>query len=157
MSNLPALIDSYEAGADEPRRAIAGLSRAELMAVPIPGTWSLQQLLVHLYESDLVSVDRMRRLIAMPTPLLMDYDETAFIRELHPELVDAALAAEGFSINRRVMVSVLRAQPLEAFERSGVHSVRGKVSLRMIIEGYVTHLEHHMVFLREKLVKLGRG
>ena len=84
MSNLPALIYRYEAGPDEPRRAIAGLSRAELMAVPIPGTWSLQQLLVHLYESDLVSVDRMRRLIAMPTPLLMDYDETAFIRELHP-------------------------------------------------------------------------
>src|SRR4051812_36930394 len=58
-----ALIELYAAGASEPQRAIRGLSRAQLNSFPIPGTWSIQQIVMHLMDSDLIASYRMKRLI----------------------------------------------------------------------------------------------
>lgn len=41
-------IDRYEQGAAELRQAIEGLSPAELNAFPVPGTWSIQQIVWHM-------------------------------------------------------------------------------------------------------------
>ena len=156
VSRLAPSIDRFEQGADVPRKAIAGLSRDQLRAHPVPGTWSIHELIVHLYQSDLVAIDRMWRIAAMEKPLIMAYDENAYLRELHPEAVDPALAAEAFSLNRRLVAPVLRALPEASFARAGVHSERGLLTLEQMVEGYVKHLEHHMGFLREKLRVLGR-
>src|SRR4051812_16606376 len=42
------LIDQYEADGDLPAKAIAGLTRDELIARPIAGTWSVQEVVLHL-------------------------------------------------------------------------------------------------------------
>ena len=156
VSRLAPSIDRFEQGADVPRKAIAGLSRDQLRAHPVPGTWSIHELIVHLYQSDLVAIDRMWRIAAMEKPLIMAYDENAFLRELHPDAIDAALAAEAFSLNRKLLAPVLRALPEASFARAGVHSERGLLTLEQMVEGYVKHLEHHMGFLRDKLQALGR-
>lgn len=155
-NRFSATIDRYEQGADVPRNAIAGLSRDQLFATPVPGKWSIQELVVHLYQSDLVSVDRMWRIAAMEKPLIIAYDESAYLRELRPQAIDAALAAEAFALNRRLLAPVLRVLPDASFARAGVHSERGLLTLEQMVEGYVKHLDHHMGFLREKLKALGK-
>lgn len=147
-------IDRFEAGASVPAERIKGLPPQHFDAVPIPGKWSIRQLILHLYESDLVACDRMRRIAAMKRPLLIGYDEAAFIANLHPEAVDVALAAEGFAINRRLLVPVLRALPTEAFARDGVHNERGLLTLEQMVKGYGDHLDHHLKFLDEKIAAL---
>ena len=47
-----ALIDQYEAGPAKLKRAIVGLSRDELLAAPIPGKWSTQQVVIHLADAE---------------------------------------------------------------------------------------------------------
>jgi len=47
-----------------------------LLAVPVPGTWSLQQIAIHMMDSDLIASDRMKRIASMDKPLLCGYDET---------------------------------------------------------------------------------
>jgi hypothetical protein len=150
----PSLIDRYARGAELPAERVRGLTAAELDAHPVPGTWSIRQLIVHLYESDMIATDRMRRIAAMERPLIIAYDQDAFIRRLHPERLDAELAAQGFAINRRLMVAVLRALPEEAFDRDGVHSERGLISLRGLVEGYCQHLDGHLAHLDRKLAAL---
>jgi hypothetical protein len=149
-------IDRYEAGAAEPARAIKGLSREELNAFPVPGTWSVQQVIVHLMDSDLIGADRMKRIAAMERPLLIGYDESAFMATLHPERVDAAGAAEVFRLNRVLTAAVMRSLPKEAFERWGVHNEKGKVTLLHMLEDYCEHLDHHLKFVAEKRKKLGK-
>jgi hypothetical protein len=149
-------IDRYAAGADLPLKAIEGLSHDELLAHPVPGTWSIQELVVHLYDSDLVGCDRMKRVAAMDRPLLIGYDQDAFIRTLGYDRVDAGLACEGFRLNRLLMAAVLRHLPDSAAERAGIHSERGRVTLLEFVRGYAEHLEHHLKFLREKRVALGK-
>jgi len=156
-TSIPALIDRYAQGADTPAERILGLTAAELDALPVPGAWTIRQLVVHLYESDMIAADRMRRIAAMDRPLIIAYDQDAFIERLHPERLDAQLAAQGFAVNRRLMTAVLRALPEDAFDRDGVHNERGLITLRDLVRGYCDHLDGHLVHLDRKLDVLRRS
>ena len=107
--NPATLVEAYAAGADAPARAIKGLTREDLLAHPIPGTWSIQELVIHLMDSDLVACDRMKRIAAEnKPPLLIGYDESAFARNLNYAGADAAMACEGFRVNRLMTAAALR-------------------------------------------------
>lgn len=151
-----ALVDRYEAGADTLRRAAAGLTDADFAAVPVPGKWSLRQLVVHLADSDLVMADRMKRVIAEDHPSLLAFDENKWTAELKYDAQSAADAVELLALNRKQMARVLRQLPDSALDRWGTHSVTGRKSLRELIDGAVRHLDHHLTFLYEKRTKLGK-
>lgn len=150
------LIDQFEAGAPIPAQAIAGLSAAELRAFPIPGTWSIQQIIVHLWESDLAAVHRMRRIIAEDNPLLIAYDETACAANLMYEHEDLSRVCRLFDDQRRLLAALLRRLPDAAFERTGVHNQRGKVALSDFVQVYVDHVRGHMKHLLKKRELLGK-
>src|SRR5688500_3170120 len=80
------LIDQYEAGADKVAQAIRGLTREDLLCVPDPaanvGRWSIQQVVIHCMDSELVSIDRLKRMIAEDNPTLIGYDENKFVANL---------------------------------------------------------------------------
>jgi hypothetical protein len=150
------LIDRYAAGANQLALAIAGLTREDLNSFPVPGTWSIQQIVLHMMESDLTASDRMKRVISMDNPLLMGYDETAAANKLCYEQLDPQLACEVFAKNRLLTAELLRHVPKEAWERSGIHSERGKLTLRDLVADYAEHLEHHLKFIRQKRALLGK-
>ena len=150
------LIQLYTAGASLPAEAIRGLSVDELNAFPVPGTWSIQQVILHLMDSDLIASDRMKRVIAEDKPTLIGYDETAFSKKLFYERLDAAMACEVFRLNRLLTATVLRELPDEAFARTGIHSERGIVTLEHFVETYTQHLLHHLKFVRDKRRVLGK-
>jgi DinB superfamily len=151
-----AMIERYAAGADVPAAAIRGLTRDEMNAFPMPGTWSIQQIVLHLMDSDLIGSDRMKRVIAEENPPLVAYDETAFAKRLGYDQQDAGLACEVFRLNRRMTADLLRRLPDAAFARAGNHSERGRETLAELVAGYAEHLDHHMKFLREKRRLLGK-
>ena len=152
------LIETYAAGGTKLRDAVAGLSEQQLKAFPVPGTWSIQQIVVHLNDADAVGIDRMKRVAAMEGPLLMGYDENAFTERLHYEAQPVGETLELFDLNRRLWAITLRALPDEAFERFGIHSERGKLTLAELVKDYIRHLEHHLGFiLRKREILLRRG
>ena len=151
-----SIIERYASGAILPAKAIEGMSKSDLLAAPVPGRWSTQQVIMHLMDSDLIGADRMKRVIAEERPLLLRYDESAFARSLFYDRLDAALACEVFEKNRRLMAAVLRLLPDDAFTRTGVHSERGLETLGDLVTGYADHLDHHLRFIQEKRRALGK-
>lgn len=149
-------IEDYAAGAELLARAIEGLTRGELLAVPVPGTWSIQQIVVHMMDSDLIGSDRMKRVLAEEHPTLLAYDETAFANRLGYELVDTAMACEVFRLNRVLTADLLRRQPDAAFQRTGNHTEHGEESLARLVASYHEHLHHHLKFIRDKRAMLGK-
>ena len=149
-------IERYAAGADVPARAIKGLSRDDLLATPVPGTWSIQQIIFHLMDSDLIASDRMKRVAVEEHPTLIGYNETAFAANLGYNNIDPQIACELFRLNRELTAAVLRQLPAEAFERTGQHNEDGVNSLAELVDGYVEHLDHHMKFIRHKRELLGK-
>lgn len=150
------LLDTYTNDADNLSKSIAGLSREDLLAFPVPGTWSIQQIALHLADSDLILADRMKRVIAEDNPQLIGFSETKYAARLHYEDQDAATAADIFAKNRRLMSSLLRRLPESDFQRTGMHSERGKLTLTDLIKNSAEHLPHHLKFIYEKRRLLGK-
>jgi hypothetical protein len=150
------LIEKYIADATVPAGAIRGLTPQELNAFPVPGTWSIQQVVLHLMDSDLICSDRMKRVIAEESPSLLGYDETAFSKRLYYESLDPALACELFRLNRQMTGAILRKLPDAAFARAGMHSERGRETLEDLVRIYTDHVHHHMKFVKEKRRALGK-
>ncbi|HYE21937.1 MAG TPA: DinB family protein [Tepidisphaeraceae bacterium] len=155
MQSLPD-IERFEAGGDALRAAVAGLSAEEMLAFPVPGTWSIHQIVVHMADSDAIGVHRMKRIVAEENPLLIGYDESKFTAELFYEAQSAEAALTLFDLNRREFAKVLRRLPAEAFGRVGCHNERGLIKLGETVDHYSEHLEHHLRFVYEKRKKLGR-
>jgi hypothetical protein len=151
-----SVIDAYKRGAYEPARAILGLAREKLNAVPVPGTWSIQQIVLHLVDSDLIASDRMKRVIAEENPTIVGFDESAFARHLFYGEMDAQLAADVFAKNRLLTAALLRRLPDQAFARYGTHNERGRITLEHLVAAYVEHLEHHLRFIHQKRKLLGK-
>jgi hypothetical protein len=146
-------IDRFEAGAAVPRRAVEGLTIDQLCADPRSygaAGWSIQQIVVHLWESDLAASHRMRRILAENVPLLIAYDETLAAERLSYNEEDLARVCRLFDDNRKMTAALLRRQPAEAFARVGIHNQRGKVTLLEFVTVYADHIADHMKHLVSK-------
>jgi len=150
------LIEQYVAGSAKLRRAVAGLSAEELRARPGPGAWSVLEVVIHLADSDAISIDRMKRILSEDDPPLLYADETAYVERLHPHEQDLEEALLLFEVGRRQWARVLRRLPDEAFLRVGTHNRRGKVTLGGMVASYVKHVDDHLEFVAGKRANLGK-
>jgi hypothetical protein len=150
------VIDRYAKGAKALGAAIAGLTKADLTAFPVPGTWSIQQIVFHMYDSELIASDRLKRIIAMENPLLIGYDETAFASHLFYNDLDSQVACSIVEQNRQLTAEIFRRLSDEAFSRTGIHNERGKITLGEYLKSTCDHLDHHLTFIRKKRELLGK-
>jgi uncharacterized damage-inducible protein DinB len=151
-----SVIDRFEAGGDAVVASFQGLSRADLLAFPIPGKMSIQQVIIHIADSDMVLLDRMKRVITHHNPPLLGFDENAYLKELHYDEQSVSDAAMAMKLNRLNFARALRKLPDEAFERIGIHNERGPMKLIDILIGTTNHATHHLKFVAEKRAKLGK-
>lgn len=154
LTNTQA-VERYAAGAEVPGKAIAGLTTEQLRAFPVPGTWSIQQIVAHLMDSDLIAAYRMKRIIAEDKPKLDLWDENAFVPGLRYQDLPAREVCELFRLNRTVLTHILRGLPDATFERTAIHQEMGPMTLGQFLRIYVNHLDHHMAFLKKKRELLG--
>ncbi|MCC6682582.1 MAG: DinB family protein [Phycisphaeraceae bacterium] len=148
------LIDRFEDGGLQLRGAIKTVSPDIAKLRSAPGTWSIHELVIHLADMDAIGIDRMKRVVAEERPALANADETAFIEKLHPHAQSMDEAAMLFDIGRRQWARVLRQLSDAEFQRSGLHSVDGAVTLERLLQRYADHLDHHLPFIACKLKKL---
>ncbi len=143
-------IDIYAAGGSKLIEAYQGLTCEQLFALPVPGTWSLHQIAIHMMESDLIGTDRMKRIAAMDKPLLIGYDESAFAILPGVEKIDTMAACRLFDQNRQMTATILRALPDSSFDRWGIHNEIGRVTLGEMVEKYIHHLDGHLEHVAKK-------
>jgi uncharacterized damage-inducible protein DinB len=155
MSKLSGMSDAYLAGAQTLRQAVAGMSREQLTARPVPGKWSTLEVICHLADCEPILADRMKRVIAEERPTLLGADETRFAAALayHDRELEEELAV--IEKTRQQLARILRKQPDTTLERVGVHSERGPRTLEELLTTATNHIPHHVKFIHEKRRALG--
>jgi uncharacterized damage-inducible protein DinB len=151
-----AVIEPFAAGGLKLRQAIQGLTRADLIAKPGPGKWSIQELVIHLTDMDAIAIDRMKRILTEDNPTLLGADEDAYLAELFPHDQSLDDAVTLFDLNRTQFTRVLRKLPDQVFDRAGTHNQRGRVTVADIMIHFNNHLDHHLKFLHDKRERLGK-
>jgi uncharacterized damage-inducible protein DinB len=151
-----SLIEAYVAAPAKLRAAVAGLTREELTARPGPGAWSTLEVVVHIADSDAISIDRMKRILTEDNPPLLYADESAYVVRLHTHEQDLEDALTLLEVGRRQWARVLRRLPDEAFARTGQHNRRGTVTLGGMVADYIEHIDDHLKFIVGKRANLGK-
>jgi hypothetical protein len=156
-SRVTPLIERYALGGGILAYAVDGLAVEQERARPGPGAWSIAELVAHLLDSDLVYSDRMKRVIAEDNPMLVAFDESAWVARLGYQESSIGEAVELFSLNRRRTEAILRRLGDADFARAGNHSEVGRVTLAGLLATITNHVDHHLRFLYAKRANLGAG
>jgi uncharacterized damage-inducible protein DinB len=155
MPMLRDQVAAYLAGATGLRDAVAGMTRGQLLARPVPGKWSTLEVVCHIADFEPIMADRMKRVIAMDRPSLLAADENEFAAALAYHERDRDEELMLIETTRRQMARILKALPESAAERVGVHSERGPKTLAELLTTAVNHISHHMPFIVEKRKAIG--
>jgi hypothetical protein len=155
MSALAPLIDAYLASIQTLRNSVAGMTREQLLARPVPGKWSTLEVVCHLADFDPIIADRMKRVIAEDRPALLGADETRFAAALAYHDRDLEEELSLVEKTRQQMARILRKLPDEALTRVGVHNERGPLTLEKLLTIGAGHISHHVKFIEEKRRALG--
>lgn len=156
------LIDQYEQGSEKLALSIRGLLLEDLRQAPADdaparlGKWSIQKVVIHVVDADLVIAERIKRVLAEENPALLVFDESAWADRLCYDEQSAEDAAALLALNRRQVTRILRHLPEDAFSRYGTHPVAGRCTLTDLVRGAVEHLDHHLGFIHAKRAGMGK-
>jgi uncharacterized damage-inducible protein DinB len=151
------LIEDYEAGPELLRSAVTGLTREELLAHPVAGKWSTLEVVCHVCDSEQFFADRMKRTLALHRPLLVAADPQAYPEAVRYHDRDLEEELTLVTLTRRQLARVLKLVSDGAWQRTGVHTEGGLVTLRQLILHATRHLKHHVGFIEEKRRALAGG
>ena len=155
MSQLSTLLTDYLAGPGALRKAVEGLTREQLVARPVPGKMSTLEVVAHLADFEPVYADRMKHVIAEDQPSFAGGFHQQFAEHLAYDQRDIEEEINLMKVTRSQMVRILRSLPTAAFERTGIHSVDGAMTLRTLLERITNHIPHHAQFIAEKRKAMG--
>jgi len=153
--NVPQMIQEYKSGGAKLRSAVAGMTREQLAARPVPGKWSTLEVLCHIADFEPIYADRMKRVIAEDTPVLLPGDPDQFQARLAYSNRDAAEELTLIETCRSQMARILSTLSERDFERTGKHAIDGPLSLATLLERITIHIPHHIQFIAEKRRALG--
>ena len=151
------LTNEYAAGPQKLRDAIAGMTPDEIDAAPVPSKWSTRQVVCHLADFEPVYADRMKHVIAEDQPSFSGGFHQQFAEHLAYDQRDIEAELTMIEVTRSQMARILRSLPPEAFDRTGIHSVDGPMTLRSLLERITNHIPHHAQFIDEKKQAMESG
>jgi hypothetical protein len=153
--NCRQLIDDYLAGPGILRKAVAGMTREQLLARPVPGKWSTMEVVCHLADFEIVIADRIKRVIAENEPIMPNGDPDLFAARLAYHDRDLAEELMLVELIRKQVGRILGALAEADFQRCGNHSQYGRMTLETIISRVAAHIPNHVQFIEEKRRALG--
>ena len=144
------LIDNFLAGPQLLRQAVDGMSGEQLLARPVPGKWSTLEVICHLADFEIVYADRIKRVAAENEPTLFGGDPDVFAARLAYAERDAEEELLLIETIRKQVARILRTLKAEDFQRRGIHSEAGPLTLETLVQRDSGHIPHHVKFIDEK-------
>ncbi len=152
--SLSEKIDAYSTGARLVRDAVSGMSPEELLARPVAGRWNTREVVCHLADTETVYAERMKRVIAETDPPLLAMDPDTWMARLAIDRRDIEEELRLIEIQRAQMTRLLGSLKAEDFQRRGIHSEAGPLTLESLLERVTKHIPHHVRFITEKRAAL---
>ena len=150
MSEVPELLERFRRGAELVAVSITGAAGSELDFVPEPGKWSIRQIVAHLADAEMVATTRVRRIIAEDHPKLEAFDQDAWATNLDYSRRKTSQALETFRRIRGENYELLKDLPAATFDREGMHSERGPMTLKLLLQLMAEHAENHAAQMRTR-------
>ncbi len=122
---------------------VAGLSPEQLAHRPEPAKWSIQEIVAHLADDELVGGYRLRMILSSPGTAIQAFDQDVWARTGRYDTKDVRSSLELFRVLREANLALLHALSPDEWDLFGVHSERGIESVRDIAMYFAGHDINH--------------
>ena len=129
LAETPAALESL----------VAGVTADRLRQPEAPGKWSVQQVLAHLADSELVGAWRYRMILAQERPPIQGYDQDAWAQRLKYDEAEPQQSLGVFSAVRAWNLRLVGRLSSAELDRVGVHAERGEESVGHLLKLYAGH------------------
>jgi hypothetical protein len=134
-------------------RLIKGVPASKLRKRPAPGKWSVNEILAHLSETEIVGGFRMRLILGAPGTPIVAFDQDAWVISGHYEKRDARQSLEQFRVLREGNLRLLKSLTPEQWKHYGMHSERGQETIERIAGMFAGHDLNHIEQVERILAK----
>jgi len=125
-------------------RLIRGVNSKRLTRKPAPGKWSVNEIVAHLSETEIVVGWRMRAIVGAPGTQIQAYDQDAWAAAGNYAARDAKKSLEFFRAAREANLDWLRRLRPEQWKHYGIHAERGEESIEMTVNMIAGHDLNHI-------------
>lgn len=124
-------------------RIIKGQSGAKLRKRPAPGKWSVNEILAHLADTEIIVGFRIRLVVGEPGSSYSAVDQDAAVTTGHYEKRDPRTSLEHFRVVREANLALLKSLTPDQWKNYGMHSARGKETIEHMVRMYAGHDLNH--------------
>jgi hypothetical protein len=125
-------------------RAVRGLTRAQLNRRPAPGKWSIAEILGHLLDTEIVYGYRYRMAVGQSGIPIQAYDQDRWCEVFRGSREGAPRLLRQIRVLREVNLDFVTGVPRTWWTRYGVHSERGRETVRRTLELIAGHDLNHL-------------
>ena len=134
-------------------RAIAGLTRKQMMTRPAPDEWSIGEILAHLAEAELVGGYRMRLILSANGTAIQAFDQDVWAKNSDYAHQDPRQSLEMFRVLREANLRLLKSIPKKMWGYFGMHQERGKETIDRLARMLAGHDRNHI----QQIVTIAQG
>jgi hypothetical protein len=137
-------IRSYGKAHTELKQALRKFPKRMWKFKPGPDRWSINEIIVHLADSEANSYIRCRRFIAEPGKPVLGYDEHGWSLALSYHKQNTEEALELFKCLRRGSYNLIKSLPDSVWSNTVEHSESGTMTFERWLEIYEKHTHSHI-------------
>jgi hypothetical protein len=123
---------------------LKNLSDDQINYKPADNKWSVHEIMTHLADTEVQSHVRFRTILANREPNMVYHDEMDWSVKLDYTKIKLDESLEVIRLMRKVNYNLLSRLKPEDFEKKGVHSARGELTLEALVNSYVDHVNTHL-------------
>jgi hypothetical protein len=138
-------IEAAEKSPKEIAAAVSGLAPPVLRYKPAPGKWSIQEILGHLADVEIIYAHRLRQMLADKEPVISPIDQDAWARHLGYLETPAPELVALYGLNRHHNVRLLKRLKPEDLARTAFHpEIQGNVTVADLVGRMSAHGANHL-------------
>ncbi len=113
--------------------------------------WSPRQILIHLIDCEYAYGFRFRYIMAEDNPVIMPYDQEAWVNTFTYGNQDATQLVRAFTPIRRVNIELLQTVDPKLFDKPAKHPEYGTITVAQIIPHLAYHDLNHLQQIRDRI------
>ncbi|MGH9746283.1 MAG: DinB family protein [Candidatus Acidiferrales bacterium] len=134
-------------------KLIKGVPAGKLRKRPAPDRWSVQEIVVHLADAELVGSWRIRSILGAPGSPVQAFDQDVWVTATHYAKRDPRRAVAQFRVLREANLEMYKALRPEQWKQFGMHSERGEETVQHIVRMFAGHDLNHLGQIERILAK----
>ena len=145
---MEQLIEQYKQGYSKICKEIEGLTEEQLLFKPSERSWSIKEIIIHVADSELVLIHRMKAVFSEDNPILTAFDQDLWTTRLNSQHIDHQLYLQLFKSLRESFLPILYHLTEQDYVRIGTHNQEGQLTFEEIFEHAIEHIDTHIEQIR---------